>query len=139
MKQNGRGNALLVELLIVVLFFMLAATTLMEIFGAAKQNSNRASMCSEALLQTQNIAESLYAADSMEDSLAAMGFTQEMNMIQEGEYWLLHCDGYNLVATYRQEKTDAGLLHCTDLIAYYDGEELFALPATRYASGEVQP
>lgn len=133
MKQNGRGNTLLVELLIVVLFFMLAATTLMEIFGAAKQNSNRASACSAALLQAQNIAESLYAADNMEEALSAMGFAQE------GEGWLLHGDGYDLAATYQQEKTDAGVLHCTELTAQYDGEALFVLPATRYASGEVQP
>lgn len=133
MKQNGRGNTLLVELLIVVLFFMLAATTLMEIFGAAKQSSSRASVCSAALLQAQNIAEGLYAADSMENALAELGFAQE------GDGWLLHGDGYDLAATYQQEKTDAGVLHSTVLTAQYGGEALFVLPATRYVSGEVQP
>lgn len=133
MKQNGRGNTLLVELLIVVLFFMLAATTLMEIFGAAKHNSSRASVCSAALLQAQNVAESLYAADSMEAALADIGFARE-----DGA-WLMHCDGYDLAATYQQEQTDAGVLHSAELTAQYGGEALFVLPATRYVAGEVQP
>lgn len=131
MKQNGRGNALLVELLIVVLFFMLAATTLMEIFGAAKQSSSRAGACSAALLQVQNMAEQLYAADDMQAELAALGFAQDE------ETWQLDCGAYVLNATYYDEQTAAGTLHRTEIIARYGDEVLFTLPATRYISGEV--
>lgn len=133
MKQNGRGNTLLVELLVVVLFFMLAATTLMELFGAAKQSSSRASACSAALLQAQNIAETLYAADDMQAALQEAGFTLE------AEGWRMHCGEYDLVADYQPEETEAGALHLVELTALYRGQALFALPAARYQSGEVQP
>lgn len=131
MKQNGRGNALLVELLIVVLFFMLAATTLMEIFGAAKQSSSRAGACSAALLQVQNMAEQLYAADDMQAELAALGFAQG----EDG--WRMDCGAYLLTADYTSEKTGAGALHRAEIAARYGDEVLFTLPATRYISGEV--
>lgn len=133
MKQNGRGNALLVELLIVVLFFMLAATTLMEIFGAAKQNSNRAGACSAALLQVQNMAEQLYAADDMPSGLESLGF------VQGEEGWRMDCGAYVLTADYTSENTGAGELHRTEIAARYGDDVLFTLPATRYMPGEVQP
>lgn len=131
MKQNGRGNALLVELLIVVLFFMLAATTLMEIFGAAKQSSSRAGASSTAILQVQNMTEKLYAAKDMPAELAALGFEQK------DEVWQLDCGTYVLNASYTNETTLAGTLHRTEITARYGDEELFTLPATRYVSGEV--
>ncbi|MBE5804849.1 MAG: hypothetical protein E7316_10110 [Clostridiales bacterium] len=133
MKQNGRGNALLVELLIVVLFFMLAATTLMEIFGAAKQNSSRAGACSTAIMQAQNMVEQLYAADDMQAGLAALGFTQDE------ETWRMDCDGYELTVVCADEQTAAGTLRRAEITARYGGEKLFTLPATRYIPGEVSP
>lgn len=133
MKQNGRGNTLLVELLIVVLFFMLAATTLMELFGAAKQNSARASAYNAALLQTQNMAETLYAAENMPQTLENMGFAKDENG------WHMDCGEYSLTAQYVPEDTQAGTLQRVELTALYRGEALFALPATRYQPEEVQP
>ena len=133
MKQNGRVNALLVELLIVVLFFMLAATTLMEIFGAAKANSTRAGAGSAALLQAQNMVECLYAADDAEAALEELGF------VRTGDVWRIAEDEYELVASYNIEQTAGGALRCVVLSAAHNGEELFSLPATRYVSGEVQP
>lgn len=131
MKQNGRGNALLVELLIVVLFFMLAATTLMEIFGAAKQSSSQAGASSTAILQVQNMTEQLYAADDMAAELEAMGFVQDENA------WRMDCGTYVLTADYQKEETAAGTLHRAEITALYGDKALFTLPATRYISGEV--
>ena len=122
MKQNGRGNTLLVELLIVVLLFMLASTTLMEIFGAAKQNSNKAGAGSAAILQVQNMTEQLYAADDMPSGLLAMGFEQTEDA------WRMDLDGYVLTADYTCEKTAAGALHRTEISAWYGKELLFTLP-----------
>lgn len=133
MKENGRVNALLVELLIVLLFFMLASTTLMEIFGAAKLNSSRAGASNAALMQAQNVAEQLYAADDVEQALEALGFAKE------GEDWCLNGGGYELIASYLFTQDEAGALRQVELTAMYHGEALFTLPATRYVSGEVQP
>lgn len=133
MKENGRVNALLVELLIVLLFFMLASTTLMEIFGAAKLNSSRAGASNAALMQAQNVAEQLYAADDVEQALEALGFAKE------GEDWCLNSGEYELIASYLYTQDNAGVLRQVELTAMYHGEALFTLPATRYVSGEVQP
>lgn len=133
MKKNGRVNALLVELLIVLLFFMLASTTLMEIFGAAKLNSSRAGASNAALMQAQNVAEQLYAADDVEQALEALGFAKE------GEDWCLNSGEYELIASYLYTQDEAGVLRQVELTAMYHGEALFSLPATRYVSGEVQP
>ncbi|MBQ8313151.1 MAG: hypothetical protein IJX84_08115 [Clostridia bacterium] len=133
MKENGRVNALLVELLIVLLFFMLASTTLMEIFGAAKLNSSRAGASNAALMQAQNVAEQLYASQDVEQALEALGFAKE------GEDWRLNGGEYELIASYLYTQDGAGALRQVELTAMYHGEELFTLPATRYVSGEVQP
>lgn len=133
MKENGRVNALLVELLIVLLFFMLASTTLMEIFGAAKLNSSRAGASNAALMQAQNVAEQFYAADDVEQALEALGFAKE------GEDWCLNSGEYELIASYLYTLDNAGALRQVELTAMYHGEALFTLPATRYVSGEVQP
>lgn len=133
MKQNGRMNALLVELLIVVLFFMMASTTLMEIFGAAKQYSNRAGASTQAMMQAQNMAENLYAAPDQADRLAAWGFAQAEGL------WQLDCGSYVLQAACTDEETAAGVLHRTELSALYQGETLFTLPVERYAPREVTP
>lgn len=133
MKENGRVNALLVELLIVVLFFMLASTTLMEIFGLAKQNSNRAGACNAALMQAQNAAEQLYVAADVEQALEALGFTREEDK------WRMDGGEYELIASCLYTQGEAGALRQVELTAMYHGEALFTLPATRYVSGEVQP
>ncbi len=133
MKQNGRVNSLLVELIIVVLFFMLASTTLMQIFGAAKQNSNRAGACTQAMMQAQNMAEMLYAAPSVEDKLTGWGF-----VLTDGQ-WRMDCGSYVMIADYAQEPTAAGTLLRTTLSPQYQGETLFTLPVVRYVAGEVQP
>ena len=42
MKGNHYGNALLVELLIVVLFFMLSSTVLLQLFASARNQGAKA-------------------------------------------------------------------------------------------------
>lgn len=131
MNKGGRGNTLLVELLIVVLFFMLASTTLMEIFGAAKQNSNRATACNEAMMLGQNVAEQLYAADDVAAQLKELGFAEA-----DGA-WQLTGNGYTLWVDVKEEPTAAGILRDVTLTAASGGDTLMTLPASRYIPGEV--
>ena len=51
MKHSNRANSLLLELLLVILFFMLASVTLVEMFGAARGKSNEARAIGSALLE----------------------------------------------------------------------------------------
>ena len=61
--------ALLVELLIVVLFFMLAATVLLQVFTGASDQGTRAGKTTQALNAAQNVAERLYSAADAEKAL----------------------------------------------------------------------
>ena len=49
MKSGNRSNALLVELLIVVMFFMLSSTVLLQVFSTARNQSRRAELMTDAL------------------------------------------------------------------------------------------
>ena len=62
MKTHNRSNALLVELMIVILFFMLSATILLQVFAASTNQSRNADITTRALTGAQNTADRLYAA-----------------------------------------------------------------------------
>ena len=60
MKSGSRANALLVELLIVIIFFMFVSVTLVEFFAASREKSVAAQTTGAAILDAQNLAEELY-------------------------------------------------------------------------------
>lgn len=131
MKNGSRANALLIELLIVILFFMFAATTLVELFGAARERSRRAEILSAAALASQNAAEALYDAEETEPWLKEMGFEQEENG------WIREEDGYALRVTEEKNETEAGVLRTVIVAAEYDGKTILALPSVRYLEKEA--
>lgn len=120
MKQKSHSNALLVELLIVVLFFMLASTVLLQLFAAARSESAKAETLSEASFLAQNIAETLYwQGDGSLDSVSVASDDR------------ISFPGSSLTAAveYTAEQTDAGTMN-RYLIHIYSGEDLvFTLPA----------
>lgn len=62
--MSKKVNALLVELLIVVLFFSLACIVLIKVYAGAAHISIRAGDRNSALLEAQNLAEQIYCADA---------------------------------------------------------------------------
>ena len=133
MKEGGRANALLVELLLVIFFFMISAAILVQVFADAKLKSRTAHATNASMLEAQNIAEDLYATEDPDAVLASYGFKAE------GDGWVLEKDGYLLKITASNEETDAGLLR-TYNIAGIEGEKtLLTLPSTRYIPKEVSP
>ena len=133
MKEGGRANALLVELLLVIFFFMLAAAILVQLFADAKQKSLRAEATNASMLEAQNIAESLYGSDDPDAVLSEYGFTAE------GEGWILVRERYQIKLTPRNEETEAGTLRGFDVAGMYGEEELIKLPSVRYIPKEVSP
>ncbi len=133
MKNGSRANALLIELLIVILFFMFAATTLVELFGLARQRSQRAETATEAVLEAQNTAELLYDAEDTDACLTEMAFEHGENA------WTLEKDGYTLRVTEENQETEAGVLRTMHVAAEYKGETLVSLPSTRYLEKEGTP
>ena len=133
MKESSRANALLVELLLVIFFFMISAAVLVQVFADAKLKSRTADATNDSMLEAQNIAEDLYAADDPDGVLAGYGFTAE-----DGG-WVLRKDGYLLKVTLREEETASGILKTYDVSGAEEDKILLTLPSTRFIPKEVSP
>ena len=133
MREGGRANALLVELLLVILFFMLGATTLVELFANAKHRTIQARATNTAIMEAQNIADDLYGTDDPDAVLKALGFSEADGV------WTLEEDEYTLKVTQQEEAAEAGVLRTFTVSATGDGADLFSLPSTRYVPKEVSP
>ncbi len=133
MKEGGRANALLVELLLVIFFFMIAAAILVQVFADAKLKSRTAQVTNSAMLEGQNIAEDLYGSDDPEAVLADYGFTN-----RDGT-WVLEKKGYTLQVTPKSEETEYGTLRTFEVAGVEGEKTLITLPATRYIPKEVSP
>ena len=133
MREGGRANALLVELLLVILFFMIGSTTLVELFANAKHRTIQARATNTAIMEAQNIADDLYGADDPDAVLKALGFSEADGV------WTLEEDEYTLKVTQQEEAAEAGVLRTFTVSATGDGADLFSLPSTRYIPKEVSP
>ena len=133
MKEGSRANALLVELLLVIFFFMISAAILVQVFANARLKSRTAKATNASMLEAQNIAEDLYAADDPETVLNEYGF-----LAKDGEL-VLEKDGYMLKVTLREEETDSGILRTYDVSGIEGEKTLLTLPSTRYIPKEVSP
>lgn len=126
MRSGSHSNALLVELLIVVIFFMIASTVLLEVFTASRNQTHRAGIITESLAEAQNVADQLFAAENAESLLTELGF------VQQDENWLLEGEYYNLEASIRNEAGEAGVMRRQEVRAVTGGETLFTLPCSRW-------
>ena len=126
MKSGNRSNALLVELLIVVMFFMLSSTVLLQVFSTARSQSALSSKLTQALNAAQSVADRLYAAKDAESALAEMG------CIQEEGLWRLPGDEFDLTVAVSLETQPFGELRRYRVQAVSDGQTLVDLPAARY-------
>ena len=130
MKSGSRSNALLVELLIVVMFFMLSSTVLLQVFSTARNQSARAGWLNEALNVAQNTADSLYAAKDPEAALKDMGFQQEIGQ------WRLSGEDFEITVTTRETQEAAGVMIRHEVVAARDSDVLVELPVARYQEGK---
>ena len=133
MKEGGRANTLLVELLLVIFFFMISAAILVQVYADAKLKSRTASATNSVMLEGQNIAEELYGSDDPEAVLQDYGFTS-----QDG-VWVLEKQEYVLKVTPKTEETDSGTLRNYEVTGLEGDKTLITLPSTRYIPKEVSP
>ena len=132
MRTNHHSNALLVELLIVVLFFMLASTVLIRLFGAAWDQSRKAEQKAEAVAELQNVADMLYARQDMKSALEEMGFTGE------GVQWTRDDGRMNVTVVTDEQKNSFGVLQNHEITARDEyGQVLYSLSASCFR--EVSP
>ena len=133
MKEGSRANALLVELLLVIFFFMISAAILVQVFADAKLKSRTAHATNASMLEAQNIAEDLYAAEDPDAVLNAYGFAEKDGAM------ILEKDGYFLKVTVREQETESGVLKTYDVSGVEGNKTLLTLPSTRFIPKEVSP
>ncbi len=126
MKSGNRSNALLVELLIVVMFFMLSSTVLLQVFSTARSQSALSGKLNQALNAAQSMADRLYAVNDAESMLTEMG------CIQEEGLWRLPGDDFDLTVAISSDQQPFGELLRYRVQAVSDGQTLVDLPAARY-------
>ena len=129
MKPRNHGNALLVELLIVLMFFMLAATVLMQVFAKARNLGDRARLTAEVTAEAQSRADQLYAAADPLAALSAMGFVERENA------WV--CEGPDYITRVTLEDGVDGLTKQVLTVQDSAGKTLLTLPCSRLR--EVRP
>lgn len=129
MKSENRSNALLVELLIVVMFFMLTSSILIQVFAAAHNQSSRAELITSAVSQAQDIADSLYAADDPKAVLDSFGF-EDKDGIQT-----LETEKYRIEVSITEENESAGNFRRQELRVMVGDETLVTLPCSRWEGG----
>ena len=135
MKRENRTNALLVELLIVILFFMLGAAILIQVFGKSHHLERNAQASAAALVDAQNVAETLYATNGDTEYLQEQGFVYSA----EGEVWLKPAEGYQLRVTITDTTLVKGSIREMRLEAVVDDTVLLSLPCSKYGvTGTVE-
>ncbi len=129
MNTHNRSNALLMELLIVILVFMLSSTLLMQIFAKVHELEDRAELTAVTLAEAQGQADRLYASEDPEQTLREMGFMQ-------GETeWIYQGEGYTSTVTLSEG--EQGLIRQELMVRNAAGDILLTLPCSRYR--EVTP
>ena len=126
MRNANRSNALLVELLIVVLFFMLSATVLLQVFSTARSQSALSGKLISASNAAQSAADRLYSATDAESALSEMGWTQEDGL------WRLPGDDFDLTVSLSRQQQPFGELLRYQVRAVSGGQTLVEPPGARY-------
>ena len=131
MKSRSQSNALLMELLIVVMVFMLASTVLLQVFMKARSQSFQAGIIGDALNEAQNVADRLYTASGSEADTAALLKEIGFDFDAAGGS-RLEREEYRLQVYRNTEDRQAGLMDLYQVQAYHGDELLLTLPVARY-------
>lgn len=128
-----KGNIVLIELVIVMIFFSLSQVAIIQVFAAAQQKTDESRLLGDALLAAQDTAEQLAASADPEALLAELGYQQQNGLYR------YQTEQYELTAQISRLTQPGGTLLSVQLAALREDEVLFTLPVNHYLPGEVQP
>ena len=131
MKTRSRANILLVELLIAILFFMLSATALTEVYAKTHEKNLIGEACADLLEETREIADVLYVSEDPETELYLRGFTGENG------FFCAARGPETLRAVISNEQTKAGELRVIMIGVMHNDDILYQLNCTRYFEKEA--
>jgi len=142
MEGQNKGNVLLTELVIVVLFFSLIAVTVAQMFVMSHQKGKINAYTQRALIAAQDWAEALSGQPDPEQALLAAGFVQE----SDGSYQQTAEDGALRVEARiaPEEQTATGRLVGAEIRVVYTkdvrdpGMVLASLPMSSYIPTDAE-
>lgn len=126
-----KGNLVLMELLIALAFFAISAVIGAGVLASAYRINVDSRRTTDALFIAQSWAERVAAAD---DPLSPLRSADQN--LEDG--CRFEENGYTVAVEINPEPCGAGTLYGIRITVSRSGEELVALPATRYVPGEVQ-
>jgi len=138
MKKASKPNALLIELVIVLLFFSLSTAVILQLFVAAHDKSMKSGVGTEAMMISEDLAER-FAVSSL-----------EVHAFFEQEGWAPRDAGYehgvkigvrDLLYVVQGETKEGPAGSLDDFImAVYDGDStVLTIPLARYIPKEGTP
>lgn len=126
MRSRPKSSALLMELLIVILFFMIASMILIRVFAAARLQSEKAEMITDSLSEAQNVADRLYVSEEPEILLESLGFSSQNGV------WVRDSGKYRMEALIAEERDEAGIFRRQEVRVISEDEMLFSLPCSHW-------
>ncbi|MBE5777854.1 MAG: hypothetical protein E7331_00825 [Clostridiales bacterium] len=129
--KNYKGNTLLIELIIVLLFFALSQTVVVSMFAASHEKAEHSSLLSSALMYTEGVAERLSIEENPDTALLEMGYAGG-----DGNYAYTDPQGFDVSVSLRREEKAAGEMIYATITATGNGSELVSLPVQRYLPKE---
>ena len=129
MQGSKRGNILLLELMIVILFFMLGAAILMQMFGKARVLTMRSDALTRSVGRASSLADSLMAEGDRAALLSELGAQPT-----EDGYRLEEDDITYIVSFEEPEGTFPA--REGQVKAWWRDEELLALPIVQVSEEE---
>lgn len=125
--KSYKGNMLLIELVIVILFFSLSQLIIVQVFASSQQKAAESRVAHAAMMAAQEVAERLVGETAPGQALENMGF------VHAGEVYALdRDDDFQLNVSLRALEQPAGTLHSATVSAMRDGVELLSLPSVYY-------
>lgn len=132
--KSYKGNMLLIELVIVILFFSLSQVVIVQVFSEAQRKTVNTTWLNTALAQAEDTVERLAKEEKPDEALKAMGYEQDGE-----DYVYREVSGVELVATIHRLTQPAGEMVRVEISARQGDAELFVLPSLQYFATEVQP
>ena len=132
MQFSKRGNVLLLELLIVIVFFMIGSTILMRMFGRSHMMSRRADALTRSVGEASSMADTLMASGDVQAALDRMG------AVRSEEGYTISGDGITYIVSFESEpeKTGEAAVLEGKIRALWQEEELLSLPVAAVLEGQ---
>lgn len=150
MKQKSSAkhiSSFFIEIILVVFFFSIACAIIVQIFGKAYINNNKADKINSAITKGQNLSEVFSSKGEIEDSfyyvfgdINSLDHTNDSYTATFNKKWQSAKTDiyYSVIVTPSTEKSSLGIIIIAKIEIYNKNELLFSTTSSKYLSGEAE-